>query len=174
MKFKEIWVDIKEYEGLYQISNLGKVKSLKRKTTNQHCKENKILKNNFDKDGYLQVRLSKNGKAKTKRVHQLVAEAFIPNPNNFNSINHKNEIKNDNRVENLEWCSVAYNNAYGSRCKAINQYDLDNNYVRTWKSAKEIVLTLGFKKAGNITSCCKKRPHCKTAYGYKWRYVDEI
>lgn len=179
----ETWKDIPNFEGIYQISNYGRVKSLKREikyeAANKYCRyirkqniDEKILKCSFDKDGYVKMGLSLNGTLITSRGHYLVATAFIPNPNNYPCINHKNEIKTDNTVINLEWCTVAYNNNYGSRCKKINQYDLDGNFIKTWNSSAEICRVLGFKKRGNITSCCKKRKHCNTAYGYIWRYCE--
>lgn len=103
---EEIWKDVVGYEGLYKISNLGRVYSLK---------TGKNLKQIDNGRGYLQVGLWKNGKRFCHKVHRLVAEAFIPNPNNLEEVNHKNEIKTDNRVENLEWCTHAYNTRYGSR-----------------------------------------------------------
>lgn len=180
----EEFKDIKGYEGFYQISNYGRVKSLEREivyiaknrytefTRNQKIEE-KIVKNSFDKDGYVQVGLSYIGEAKTKRVHFLVAQAFISNPNNLTCINHKDEDKTNNRLDNLEWCTIAYNNAYGSKTKPINQFDKNWCFIKRWKSSAEICKQLGFKRRSNITSCCKKRPHCKTAYGYIWRYADE-
>lgn len=98
----EIWKDIPNYENLYQISNLGNVKSIR---------TNKILKYGYSHNGYKIVCL----KGKMFRVHRLVAEAFISNTNNYPQVNHKNEIKTDNRVDNLEWCSSSYNINYGDR-----------------------------------------------------------
>ena len=112
----EEWRDIEGYEGLYQVSNLGRVKSL----NFNHTKKERVLKGNPDKDGYLRVTLFKNGR-KTYRIHQLVALVFIPNPNNYPVINHKNENPSDNRVENLEWCTIAYNNCYGNRLKRVSE-----------------------------------------------------
>ena len=113
---EEIWKDIPEYEGLYQVSNLGNIKSLEK--SKGWCKiKEKTLKLRIDKDGYYRVILSKNSKPKMFLVHRLVAQAFIPNPNNLPEINHKNEIKTDNRVENLEWCTQLYNLHYGNRAK---------------------------------------------------------
>ena len=105
----EEWRDIEGYEGLYQISSLGRVKSFPRPTT-----PGGILKINKRKDGYCSVMLCKNGKTKRFLVHRLVAKAFIPNPNNLPMINHKNENPSKNIVDNLEWCDNKYNCNYGT------------------------------------------------------------
>lgn len=109
------WKDIIGYEGLYQISNYGDVKSLGRITVQKHKLDEIILKKSQDKDGYNIVTLYKNGKKKTHKVHRLVANAFLQKKEGLNSVNHKNEIKDDNRVSNLEWCDDKYNVNYGSR-----------------------------------------------------------
>lgn len=117
----ESWKDIKGYEGMYQVSNLGRVKSCIRVVNaGANCNHDKstiperILKVNHS-GKYCQVILSKNGKVKAKTVHRLVAEAFIPNVNNFPCINHRDENKHNNRVDNLEWCTYKYNNEYNHR-----------------------------------------------------------
>lgn len=108
-----IWKDIPGYEGLYKVSNTGKIFSV---VTNR---ELSVIQK---KDGYTCISLcDKDHNKKQYRIHQLVAKAFIPNPNNYPFINHKNEIKNDNRVENLEWCSIKYNSSYGSAPKKISE-----------------------------------------------------
>ena len=109
----EIWCDIKGYEGLYRVSNLGRVKSLERLVKSKHNSnrlvKNKILMQGIDKDGYHLVVLSVNNKRATKKVARLVGMAFIPNLKNKPQINHINGIKNDNRVSNLEWCTCKEN-----------------------------------------------------------------
>lgn len=109
---QEIWKSIKGYEGLYEVSNLGRIKSL------WYGRE-KILKPYKNKDGYLQVILSKNGKVKNFRVHRLVAEAFIPNPMGLPEINHLDENKANNVINNIEWCDRNYNINYGSRTERM-------------------------------------------------------
>lgn len=108
---KEIWKDIKEYEGLYQISNLGNLKSLKRMMKNRKCKEI-IKKPSVLPKGYLQICLCKNGKLKYISIHRLVAQTFIPNPNNYPCVNHKDCNPKNNAVSNLEWVTYKMNNNY--------------------------------------------------------------
>ena len=112
----EEWRDIEGYEGLYQISNLGRVKSFPRPTT-----PGGILKTIKRKDGYCSIKLSKNGKVKKVLVHRLVAKAFIPNTNNLPIINHKDENPSKNIVDNLEWCDYKYNNNYGTLPKRLSE-----------------------------------------------------
>lgn len=142
---KEIWKDIPNYEGLYQISNYGRVKALARERNNQYSNKEIILKQSEDGKGYLQVILNKNGKRKGFKVHKLVANAFLdkkcfksmPNENiseiDFNKleVNHKNEFqKNDNSVENLEWCTRLYNCNYGTRNQRVNSWKNGNRIRR--------------------------------------------
>lgn len=106
---QEVWKDIKGYEGLYQISNLGNVKSLKRKSLNFKCEKDKILINCKTSQGYEKVMLCKNKQVKNQMIHRLVAKAFIPNPNNLLEINHIDGDKTNNKVSNLEWCTRSEN-----------------------------------------------------------------
>lgn len=108
---REEWTDIKGYEGYYQISNLGRVKSLERKHSNGKI-DTHLVK--LSKRNYYTVTLWKNGKGKTYSIHRLVAEHFIPNPNNYKFVNHKDENKYNNSIDNLEWCTQFYNNNYGT------------------------------------------------------------
>lgn len=107
----EIWKDILGYEGKYQVSNLGDVRSL----NYNHTGEIKLLKQGTNKKGYKLVNLSKNGKGKHYLVHRLVAMTFIPNPDDLPQINHKDENPSNNNVKNLEWCDAKYNINYGTR-----------------------------------------------------------
>ena len=174
---KEIWKDIKGYEGMYKISNFGRIKSLERmvKSNNNNYRKIKeiILKQRKDKYGYYKVSLNKDSKSKLYFVHRLVAQAFISNPNNYLCINHKDENKENNEVNNLEWCTVKYNNIYGSRINRtkeklkipVKQYDLNGNFIKKWDSAIEIYNKLGYDFS-LIRKCCKNNRY--SAYGYKW------
>ena len=168
----EIWKDIEGYEGLYQVSNEGRVRSVR---------NNKILKpSNLDK--YPIVIFSVDGKRFGKRVHRLVAEAFIPNPQNLPCVNHKDENKTNNKVENLEWCDHYYNNHFGTKyerqaatqrnrvdcSKTLYQYDLNGVLINIYPSVHEAVRQLGIKKQGILSICSGKR---KTYKGYRWSYV---
>lgn len=166
----EIWRDIEGYHN-YQVSNLGRVKSLNYNKTGKE----KILKNSKNKDGYLFARLYKEGKVKTFKVHRLVAQVFIPNPDNLPQVNHKDENKTNNCVENLEWCTAQYNTNYGThnermaKAKSLHilQFNKEGNFIRKWESIRDIERDLDFNN-GNISKCCKGK--YKTAYGFKWCY----
>ena len=156
--------------GLYEVSNFGKVKSLK-------YKKDKILKPSFDKNGYTSLNLCKNGKISHKTIHRLVAESFIPNPNNYPCVNHKDENPRNNTVENLEWCTYKYNMNYGTCAErrnknnkiAVNQYDKTNKFIKKWESAIDIQNEIGINQ-GSIIACCKNK--LKTAGGYIWQYAE--
>lgn len=111
----EIWKDVKGYEGLYQVSNLGRVKSLDRIDRKGRLRKGRILKPSSNGRGYLNVCLTVDNIPHTIKVHRLVAEAFISNPDNLPQVNHKDEIKTNNHADNLEWCTAEYNSNYGSR-----------------------------------------------------------
>lgn len=175
----EIWKDIVDYENLYQGSNLGRVRSVDRwvKDTNGSLRfyRGRILKPVINGRGYLQVCLCKNGKVKKFTVHRLVAEAFLPNPDNLPEVNHKDENKLNNVVSNLEWCNSKYNNTYGTRIervalkkkKTVLQYTLDGAFVREWASAKQAEREDGFDST-SICSCCKGK--LKKHKDFIWKY----
>lgn len=179
MENKEIWKPIKGYEGYYEVSNLGRVRSVERiverKDGSIRRYKGKILSPCFP-HGYAHVNLARNGKYKSVKVHRLVAESFIPNPNNYSEINHKNEIKDDNRVSNLEWCSRKYNCNYGNRAskfiqsksKEIVQLTLEGDYISKYKSIKEASEVLHNSSIGNAL-----RGNYIQAAGYCWVYKDE-
>lgn len=168
---EEEWRDVQGYEGLYQVSNLGNVKSLDRKTT---WNEENIL-TPWVQNGYPFVRLCKDGKTKTFSIHRLVAIAFIPNPLKLPMVNHKDETRNNNHVENLEWCDAQYNNTYGTARQrsaekqsiAIEQLTTDGLLVKRWKSIMDAGRS-GFS-IGHICHCCQGKRHSHK--GYVWRYA---
>lgn len=183
--FNEQWKHIKGYELLYDISNYGRVKSLEKKSImNNRTYHTKILKCHIDTKKYLDVDLSRNGESHRKRIHRLVAEAFIPNLNNLPQINHKDCNKWNNRVDNLEWCNNSENQQhafknglnsrkkYGEspRAKKINQYDLSGVLIKTWDSVIRIKEEKGYSD-GFICQCCKGK--YKKAYNYIWKYAEE-
>ena len=187
---EEIWKDIPGYETLYQVSNLGNVRSLDHirkngKKENQICiSKGKILKQAKQKEsGYMFAVLSKNGKTKGFRVHRLVAETFLENPNNYKCVNHKDENKENNNVNNLEWCSYLYNNNYGTKKdrlkiiqqkrvgRKVNQYDLNGTLIKKWNCIMDIERYLKKERSNAVISaCCRNKT--KTAYGYRWEYAD--
>lgn len=162
---KEIWKPI--LENKYMVSNLGRIRSLyKILEDNVHIK---IIKPKLKRNGYYQVQL---GGGNYFTVHRLVAMAFIPNPENKTTVNHKNGIKTDNRVENLEWNTMLENNihAYVSGLKKtvpVLQFNLRGKFIKEWQSAISIEKKLGIF-ASNICVACQGKQ--KTAGGFIWKY----
>lgn len=160
---------IKNYEDLYEIDEDGNVYSLK----------NGILQPGISTTGYYVVSLYKNGNSHTKKVHRLVAETFLLNPKNLPCVNHKNEDKLCNKVDNLEWCSYEYNNNYGTKkekiskklSKPIAQYDkITGEYLNSFSSLTEAGKFIG-KPPAHIGKCAQGIR--KSAYGYFWKYIEE-
>lgn len=181
---QEDWKDIAGYEGRYQVSNFGNVKSLNWRGTG-------IAKNLYLKKsnkGYLHVELSDGKSKKSITVHRLVANAFIPNPNNYNEINHKDENTLNNCVDNLEWCTHKYNvscyflkhpdhalnrkhtEKYGKRINLrVLQFEKNGKFIREWPNSRTAFLETGMSDWG-ISECC--RGNRKSANGYIWRYAN--
>ncbi len=194
---KEIWKDIEGYEGLYQVSNLGRVKSLNYKRTGKE----KILIYRKHKNGYIYIGLCKDGIVKSFRVHRLVAKTFISNPNNYEEVNHKDEDKSNNCVENLEWCNPKYNANYGNRNEKVRKKLKDYKRTREHQEKmiesskkvhckKIICITTGetfdsIRDAGrkmkihnsSITQCCRGKrksagKHPITKEKLVWKYLE--
>lgn len=169
----EEWKDVVDYEGKYQVSNYGNVRSLNYNKTGK----TKLLKPTKNTGGYLRVSLRKDRERKIKLVHRLVAEAFVPNPHGYSEINHKSECPMLNFACVLEWCSSSYNKNFGTRNQrvsdsqsiAIDQFDKNGQFIKHWKSATEAGRQLGISN-GNIGGCLKGRH--KTAGGYQWKYAS--
>lgn len=178
----EEWRPVKGYEGLYEVSNFGRVKSLERdvkcKGNSKRTIKETILNPENGVKGYLRVYLYKDGKYIRKQVHRLVAEAFIPNPLNLPCINHKGETPSKNFVWQLEWCTIQYNNTYGNRIdkqkvklfKPVLQFDLNGNFIKEYTSIKEVEIENGLNHS-LISRCCLGK--VKTAYKYIWKYKEK-
>lgn len=185
-----MWKSIQGYEGYYEVSDSGEVRSLDRyvaDTTGKHAGKNRLLKGSMMKltegktsrkeGGYLVVNLRKNHTSRVVPVHVLVARAFIPNPDNMPTVNHKDGNKLNNNVSNLEWVSYSENNVHALRTglrsprgNAIIQYTLDGDYVATYKSATEAARITGFSR-GAISHCLNGR--ASQSFGYIWRKQSE-
>ena len=190
----EIWrtavYDGEIYEGLYKVSNLGRILSL----NYNHTGKPKLMTPRKRKDGYLQVDLWKNGESKTCRVHRLIAETFLPNPENKPCVNHKIEGKKGKKINmvifntdgsvnkektTIEWVTPKENNNYGTHnekmrktltngklSKKVLQLSLSGELIREWPSTRECERN-GFS-SGIISECCNGKR--KTAYGFRWKY----
>lgn len=197
MEQTEIWKDIVGYEGLYQVSDQGRVRSIRKMDTDSDCRKvlsAKVLRPAYRRTGHAVVGLRRDGKNKTMTVHRLVATAFIPNPNNYPIINHKDEDPRNNRVDNLEWCTFRYNGNYGTCLKrrsgasakrvcggddVIYVYSLDNELFGRFETIWEAVDALGLsgdKRARVVRQkareCCRGK--IKTAFGFIWKYERNV
>lgn len=191
MEIKEIWKDIEGYENLYQVSNLGRVKSLNYKRTGKE----KILKQSKDSKGYFVLNLRINGVTKLFKVHYLVAKTFIPNPENKLEVDHINTIRTDNRVENLKWvtrkenCNNELTKQHNSDSKKNNnngipgrkrkdnpysknivQLNLEGEFIKIWDSIREAEREEFFDHS-KIIRCCKNKQ--KSHKGFKWMYYED-
>lgn len=200
----EEWRDIVGYEGKYQVSSLGRVKSLERITHNNKSSntswktrrvKERILRHGDNPNGYEFVQLSKDGRLHIFYIHRLVANAFIPNPENLPIINHKDQTPKNNKASNLEWCTQKYNVNYADAIdkirafllsdknpcrgvprsesfkqkvrKPVIQMDSQGNTIREWDSARSAAIELGLYFS-SITATCKNK--MKHHGGYKWKY----
>lgn len=181
----EIWKPIENYEGLYEVSSWGRIKSCKRELVNilgrKHTIPEKIMKLHFLPNGYVGIGLHKNNKKKDFYVHRLVANAFIPNTNNLPEVNHKDEDKQNNKFDNLEWCTDKENKNYGTYIlrmaatkrrkggKRIEQYTLDGTFVRKYNSIKDAAQTVGVSNTAIKDTLMGKQ---KQSAGFAWKWAN--
>lgn len=167
----ERWQPIPGYEGLYEVSDQGSIKSL----CAGRWGTTKIRKLVPDKDGYLTICLKKDGKYKNVKVHRLVAMAFLPNPNNYPQINHIDEVKTNNNVNNLEWCTSKYNLLYNNKphrcCKKVAMIDRDGNTLEVFDSVNLAAESVGVSASHMSTVLSERRKRNKLAGGYRWKFV---
>lgn len=180
MNETELWKDIQGYEGYYQVSNFGRIKSLSRFLNyvdgQVRFMEGKIIQPRICVAGYALLNLHKDGKQLTVQVHRVVALHFLERTSFELIVHHIDEDRLNNKVENLEWVSRSFNTLYGdspkkianSKKKSIIQLTLQNEVVKIWESAKEVEDTLGFNK-GHLGEVCSGKH--KTAYGYLWKFA---
>lgn len=178
----EVWKNIEETNGIYQVSNKGRVKRVgiyKNQFTSWHNEY--ILKPAIHERGYLFVQLSVDGKILRRYIHRLVAQAFIPNIDKKATVNHKNGDKTNNCVENLEWCTYLENNVHAYQylgktqrnkrgSKPVLQFDLSNNFIKEYPSVRKAIRQTGIT---SIDKACKKKQNRKQAGGFKWKYKEE-
>ena len=175
----EVWHSVVGYEGLYEVSNKGVVRSLDR-TINNHPYPGKVLAIKYLK-GYAAVHLCDHQhRAKHKTIHRIVAEAFIPNPYNLPEVNHKDEKPKNNCVENLEWCTTLYNIRYGTgiersasyKRKRISKYTKSGEFVASYGGLLEASKSVGKGRSGTGLISTAARGLRTSAYGYKWTYIE--
>ena len=166
------WKPIPKFEGWYEVSNFGEVRSVDRevnyKTSGKSFRKGIVLKPKINKHGYKEVVLVMNSKRYCYRVHRLVALAFIPNPFNLPCINHLNEDKLDNKASNLEWCTQQHNTLYSMPTLTIGQYDLFGNLIATFSHYTDAGNSVGGNKYG-VFKCCNNK--LKTYKGYVWKKI---
>lgn len=174
------WVD--GYEGLYMVSDRGRVMSVPKRAAKSNGYmvgyEGKLLQPAKNKKGYLIVGLSRDGELRTKAIHRLVAEAFLQNNDDYPCVNHMDEDKTNNHAENLEWCTFEYNNNYGTRNERISaatsravQMILDGKVVAEYPSARKAHEATGVTPS-HVSECCNGKR--KTANGFEWSYKEVL
>lgn len=179
---KEAWKDIAGYEGLYQVSNLGRVRSLDRYVPHKlfgkkFCK-GCMMSTHINNAGYITVNLCKRNKYTSYDIHRLVASAFLENSERLPEVNHVDENKRNNRIDNLEWVTKQQNEWHGTKRirqaekikKVVMQYTVDGTLIKEWESPTDAELRISGKTTGAISHCAKGKTNA--AYGYIWRYKE--
>lgn len=176
---KEIWKDIEGYDGIYEISNFGNIKTRRRQGS-----KGGLLSPYKRPDGYYEVNLRKDNNSKLFLLHRLVAETFIPNPKKYKYINHIDGNKKNNKISNLEWCTFQHNmieayriglnpKRYGKKNPnhhSIVQLDMNNNFIKEWDYIRIASLTLKIPEA-SISDCCRKKH--KSTHNFKFIYKED-
>ena len=171
----EVWKDVIGYEGIYEVSNLGIIRSVERYDYSGHKRKAKTIAFVIDRDGYAKVHLCLCGKSKYHFVHRIVATAFIDNPENLPQINHKDENKKNNKAENLEWCTSKYNKNYGRRAERFGRRRgrpvvcLETGQV--FYSSGDAGRNMGIRRE-DIHACCTGYRNTHSAGGYHWAFAD--
>lgn len=185
---KEVWKDVKGYEGIFKISNKGRLKRIK---NSPNMPDNNILKGSICMHGYRYYNMKVRDKGKKNKAHRLVAIAFLENPDNLPQVNHIDGNKLNNTAENLEWCDQLHNNRHAlatglrkinmehvrkaqrvsahKQKKRVAQYNLDGTLVGEYDSLQEAAK--GFNSAPNISRACRSKT--RTAYGFRWKFIEE-
>lgn len=177
----EIWKPVKGYEGLYEVSTDGRIRSLDRYVNYKGRKDKfrlvagQMKKGTLNNHGYLKVTLFKDGKGKTREIQRIVAETFIENPQNKKTVNHIDGVKTNNHLSNLEWATQSEQivhsvNVLGKGIKAVNQYDLSGNYIATYRSIAEASRATGIKRCSISNVIAGRRITTKK---YKWKFAKE-
>ena len=175
---EEVWKQVCGFEGVYEVSTLGRVRSLDRRNAAGAFCKGVVLKQRVGNQGYPYVILKNGAVQKTIKTHRLVASAFLPNPENLPQINHKDEVKTNNRLDNLEWCDAYYNIHYGTamlrssekQSKPVFQFDLDGRLVGKHKSTRAAQTETGVSQS-KISMCCNRKRI--TAGGYRWEFCEK-
>ena len=183
----EIWKDIEGYDGAYQVSNMGRVKSVARLTTRpcqygvrEYRIPEKVLRQRMGTSGYLCVNLHHDGKQVTEMIHRLVALHFCKGYADGMTVNHIDEVKTNNRADNLEWCDRQYNINYGTgkwrrekfNARPVEQLTTDGKVIARYDNASQAARAVGCDPS-TINAVCRGKPRCNTAKGYRWRYAED-
>lgn len=180
----EVWKPVRGYEEYYEVSNLGRIKSVYRLTVFKDGRKRRfygkiLATRSVNNSGYLTVGLHDSGKTKTFLVHRIVAEAFVSNPYGRDEVNHIDQDKLNNSASNLEWCTHKENTNHGDEIergarkqrRSFYQLDMDGNLIKVWHGFKQMQRETGYQRASVYRCCVGQRESYK---GYKWKYAEVV